>query len=159
MARMSMDQLVRRGEDTKKEWNESVEEAQEISKEIGEIKEELLDMPGGLDDDILEQIRAANEQARQEARADMESRSKSKMEKAVGDASDIKNDTGAKISENMQAQDKLREVSGKAYGRDAISRASSSLDQNSEQGQDLISDLDRSEQDARSIIDQLFSNI
>ena len=155
----NMEHFVQRGEEVKEKWNEGVQKANEIGQEIGEVKEGLSDMPGGLDDDILEQIRAAKEQARQEARADMDSSVKSDiLEKADSEAAGIEGDTKEKINENDRARARLQSIRGK-YGSDAISSVDSSLERNTQQGQELISDLDRSGQAARANIDKIQSDI
>lgn len=156
----NMEHFVQRGEEVKETLNEGVQKANEIGQEISEVKDGLSDMPDGLDDDLKAMIEAAREQARQEARSEMDSAVKSDiLDKAGSEAASVKGDTTQKIGDNAAAQSKLQSLFGKKYGRDAISKASGSLESNSQQGQDLISDLDRSEENARAEVERILSNI
>lgn len=148
----SMDSYVNRGKsDVQDKLREAADSVRSIGDEFEEVKTGLSDMPGGLDDDIQAMIADAQTEGRAEADADIEGIKSSMVSDAKSNADSIKSDVTQKINENTQAQNKMRGISSK-FGKSAIDRASSAIDQNTQKGDDLLKMLDDAMADADQAI-------
>ena len=138
----SMDSYVSKGQsDVQNKLKDGVDEISRIGDEFKGVKDQLQDMPGGLDEDLQEMIRDAEKQGLEEAQADIESTKASIIDEAKTTADSIKDDVQNKISDNTSARGKLDGISGK-YGKDAISHTKSAIDENTKKGEELLKALD-----------------
>ena len=152
MANYSMDSYLTKGKsDVQDKLKKAADDVQTIGDMFQEIKTNLSDMPGGLDEDIQAMIEQAKEQGKTEADADIEGVKASAVSDAKNAADSIKTDVTQKISDNTHAKSKLSNIRSK-YGKSAIERASSAIDQNSQKGKDLMQMLDVAMQDADKAI-------
>ena len=144
----SMDSYVQKGQsDVQDKLKQGTDDISRIGDEFQGVKEQLQDMPGGLDDDLVAMIKDAESSGRSEALSDIEATKSSIIDTAKSSADSIKGDVQGKISDNTSARGKLDSISSK-YGRDAISQAKSAIDDNTQQGEDLLKTLDDAIKDA-----------
>lgn len=144
----SMDSYVQKGQsDVQDKLKQGTDDISRIGDEFQGVKEQLQDMPGGLDDDLVAMIKDAESSGRSEALSDIEATKSSIIDTAKSSADSIKGDVQGKISDNTSARGKLDSISSK-YGRDAISQAKSSIDANTQKGEDLLKTLDDAIKDA-----------
>lgn len=144
----SMDSYVSKGQsDVKDKLREGTDDISRIGDEFQGVKDQLQDMPGGLDDDLLSMIKDAESTGRSEALSDIEATKNSIIDAAKTTADTIKSDVQSKISDNTSARGKLDGISSK-YGKDAISQAKSAIDANTQKGEDLLKTLDDAIKDA-----------
>ncbi len=144
----SMDSLISRGEsDVQKKLKEGTESIEAIGEEFEGVKDQLKDMPGGLDDDLLQMIREAEEAGRGEALRDIEDANRRIIDTAKQEADSLKSDVQSKISDNASARGQLDSISSK-YGRDSISQAKSAIDANTDKGEELLRMLEEAIKDA-----------
>ena len=139
----NMDHYVSRGRtDVQDKLDHATSDVQRMGDDYQETKEGLSGMPGGLDSDIAAMIEAAKDQGKAEAEADIEGVKASVVADAKASADSIKSDVKQKISDNSAAKSKMAGISSK-YGKSAIDRAGSALDQNTQKGNDLMQMLKR----------------
>ena len=138
----SMDSFVERGRsDVEDQLKKGLEDIEQIGEEYEGVKDQLQDIPGGLDDDLLAMIEDAKEEGKAEALQDIESANNAIIDAAKSAADDIKGDVQSKISDNNTAMGKLDGISSK-YGKDSISDAKSAISDNTEKGEELMRMLD-----------------
>ena len=130
-----------------RELTDGVDAITHIGDEFQEVKDQLADMPGGLDADLVEMIKEAEEAGRAEASADIEATKSSLVDQAKATADTIRSDVQTKISENNAAKGKLEGISSK-YGKGAIDRAKTAITDNTKMGEDLISQLENAVREA-----------
>ena len=155
----SMDSYVSRGQsDVQEKLRQGADDISRIGDEFMEVKDQLQDMPGGLDDDLLDMIRDAESSGRDEALADIEAVESSVIDTAKTAADSIKGDVQNKISDNTSASGKLDGISSK-YGKSDISKAKSAIEANTKKGENLLKMLDDaikdSDQSMQSVKDSL----
>ena len=144
----SMDSYVEKGKtDVQDKLKEGTDNISRIGDEFQGVKDQLQDMPGGLDEDLLAMIKDAEDSGRSEALQDIDATKSSIIDTAKAAADSIKGDVQGKISDNSAAKGKLDGINSK-YGRDAISQAKSAIDANSKKGEDLLRILDDAMKDA-----------
>ena len=148
----SMDSYVTKGKsDVQDKLKRATDDVQKIGAEFQEVKTGLSNMPGGLDDDIQTMIEEAKEQGKSEADADVEGIKATAVTDAKSSADSIKTDVTQKITDNIQAKGKMSGIRSK-YGKSAIDKASTALDQNSQKGKDLMKALEDAMKDADQAI-------
>ena len=153
----NMDTYVTKGQsDVQDKLKKATDDVQRMGDDFQETKEGLSGMPGGLDSDIAAMIEAARDQGKAEAEADIEGVNSS----AVADAKayTIKTDVTQKINDNATAKSKMEGISSK-YGKSAMDRAATALDQNTAQGNDLMQMLDDAMRDADQAIEGVKGNL
>lgn len=144
----SMDSLSSRGQsEVRDRLKEASDNIRRIGDEFEDVKTNLSDMPGGLDDDLAMMIREAMEQGRQEAMSEIEGVEASQIADAKRTSDAIRSDVTQKMSDNAAASGKLGGIQSK-YGRSAIDRASAAIDENSRRGDELMRMLEEAESDA-----------
>ena len=138
----SMDSYISKGQsDVQDKLRQGTDEISRIGEEFKGVKDQLQDMPGGLDDDLVAMIKDAEASGRSEAATDIDAVKNSVIDTAKSAADAIKGDVSNKISDNTLARGNLDGISSK-YGRDAISQAKSAIDANTKKGEDLLKTLD-----------------
>lgn len=149
----NMDSYVSKGQtDVQDKLNQAKADVQRMGDDFQETKDGLSGMPGGLDSDIAAMIEAAKDQGKAEAEADIEGVKAAAVADAKSSADSIKSDVKQKISDNADAKSKMQGISSK-YGKSAMDRASSALDQNTQKGNDLMQMLDDAMREADSAIE------
>lgn len=144
----SMDSYVSKGKsDVQDKLKEGTDSIDQIGDEFQGVKDQLQDMPGGLDADLVAMIKDAENSGRSEALQDIDATKSAIIDSAKSAADSIKGDVQGKISENSTAKGKLEGINSK-YGKDAISQAKSAIDANSKKGEDLLKLLDDAIKDA-----------
>ncbi|EHO49804.1 hypothetical protein HMPREF9099_02722 [Lachnospiraceae bacterium oral taxon 082 str. F0431] len=144
----SMDSYVSKGKsDVQDKLKEGTDSIAKIGDEFQGVKNQLQDMPGGLDVDLLAMIKDAENSGRSEVLQDIDATKSAIIDTAKSAADSIKGDVQGKISENSTAKGKLEGINSK-YGKDAISQAKSAIDANSKKGEDLLKLLDDAIKDA-----------
>ena len=144
----NMDTYVTKGQtDVQDKLQKATDDVQRMGDDFQETKEGLSGMPGGLDSDIAAMIEAARDQGKAEAEADIEGVKSSAVADAKASADTIKTDVTQKINDNATAKSKMEGISSK-YGKSAMDRAATALDQNTAQGNDLMQMLDDAMRDA-----------
>lgn len=144
----SMDSYVSKGKsDVQDKLKEGTDSIAKIGDEFQGVKDQLQDMPGGLDADLVAMIKDAENSGRSEALQDIDATKSAIIDTAKSAADSIKGDVQGKISENSTAKGKLEGINSK-YGKDAISQAKSAIDANSKKGEDLLKLLDDAIKDA-----------
>lgn len=150
----SMDSHKKKGVDIEKEIGKGVDSIKEKGKDFQTVKDALKGMPGGLDQDLVNAIQNVEKQGKIEAQKDIDNTKSSVIDKAKASADTLKSDVNKKIGDNKTAKGKLEGISSK-YGKDAISKAKSSIDSNTQKGQDIISNLDsaikQADQDVQTV--------
>ena len=151
----NMDTYIAKGQtDVQDKLNKAMTDVQKMGDDFEETKEGLSNMPGGLDSDLLAMIESAKDQGKAEAEADIEGVKSSMVADAKSSADSIKSDVTQKISDNATAKSKMEGISSK-YGKSAMDRAATALDQNTAKGNDLMQMLDNAMNDATSMIDNI----
>lgn len=149
----NMDSLIAKGRsDVQDTLKKATQDVQKMGDDFQETKDGLSGMPGGLDDDIAALIEAARDQGKAEAEADIEGIKASAVADAKSSADSIKSDVNQKISDNATAKSKMEGISSK-YGKSAMDRAATAIDQNTAKGNDLMQMLDDALRDANQAID------
>ena len=144
----SMDSYVSKGKsDVQDKLKEGTDSIAKIGDEFQGVKNQLQDMPGGLDVDLIAMIKDAENSGRSEVLQDIDATKSAIIDTAKSAADSIKGDVQGKISENSSAKGKLEGINSK-YGKDAISQAKSAIDANSKKGEDLLKLLDDAIKDA-----------
>jgi len=144
----SMDSYVSKGKsDVQDKLKEGTDSIAKIGDEFQGVKNQLQDMPGGLDVDLIAMIKDAENSGRSEVLQDIDATKSAIIDTAKSAADSIKGDVQGKISENSTAKGKLEGINSK-YGKDAISQAKSAIDANSKKGEDLLKLLDDAIKDA-----------
>ena len=155
----NMDTYVTKGQtDVQDKLQRATDDVQRMGDDFQETKEGLSGMPGGLDSDIAAMIEAARDQGKAEAEADIEGVKSSAVADAKASADTIKTDVTQKINDNATAKSKMEGISSK-YGKSAMDRAATALDQNTAQGNDLMQMLDDAMRDADQAIEGVKGNL
>lgn len=155
----NMDTYVTKGQsDVQDKLKKATDDVQRMGDDFQETKEGLSGMPGGLDSDISAMIEAARDQGKAEAEADIEGVKSSAVADAKSSADSIKTDVTQKINDNATAKSKMEGISSK-YGKSAMDRAATALDQNTSQGNDLMRMLDDAMRDADQAIEGVKGNL
>lgn len=155
----NMDTYVTKGQtDVQDKLQRATDDVQRMGEDFQETKEGLSGMPGGLDSDIAAMIEAARDQGKAEAEADIEGIKSSAVADAKASADTIKTDVTQKINDNATAKSKMEGISSK-YGKSAMDRAATALDQNTTQGNDLMQMLDDAMRDADQAIEGVKGNL
>lgn len=151
----NMDTYVTKGKsDVQDKLKKATDDVQRMGEEFQETKEGLSGMPGGLDSDIAAMIEAAGDQGKAEAEADIEGVKSSAVAEAKSSADSIKADVSQKINDNATAKSKMEGISSK-YGKSAMDRAATAIDQNTSQGNELMRMLDDAMRDADQAIESV----
>ena len=151
----NMDTYVTNGKsDVQDKLKKATDDVQRMGEEFQETKEGLSGMPGGLDSDIAAMIEAARDQGKAEAEADIEGVKSSAVAEAKSSADSIKADVSQKINDNATAKSKMEGISSK-YGKSAMDRAATAIDQNTSQGNELMRMLDDAMRDADQAIESV----
>lgn len=151
----NMDVYVNKGKsDVQDKLKAATDEVKRMGDEFKETKDGLSGMPGGLDSDIQSMIEQAKDQGKREAEADIEGVKSSTVADAKSSADSIKSDVTQKISDNQNAKGKMGAINSK-YGKSAIDRAITALDQNTQKGNDLMQMIDEAMRDADQKIDSV----
>lgn len=155
----NMDAYVTKGQtDVQDKLQRATDDVQRMGEDFQETKEGLSGMPGGLDSDIAAMIESARDQGKAEAEADIEGVKSSAVADAKASADTIKTDVTQKINDNATAKSKMEGISSK-YGKSAMDRAATALDQNTAQGNDLMQMLDDAMRDADQAIEGVKGNL
>ncbi len=155
----NIDTYVTKGQtDVQEELQRATDDVQRMGEDFQETKEGLSGMPGGLDSDIATMIEAARDQGKAEAEADIEGVKSSVVADAKASADAIKTDVTQKINDNATAKSKMEGISSK-YGKSAMDRAATALDQNTDKGNDLMQMLDDAMRDADQAIEGVKGNL
>lgn len=155
----NMDTYVTKGQtDVQDKLQRATDDVQRMGEDFQETKEGLSGMPGGLDSDIAATIEAARDQGKAEAEADIEGVKSSAVADAKASADAIKTNVNQKINDNATAKSKMERISSK-YGKSAMDRAATALDQNTTQGNDLMQMLDDAMRDADQAIEGVKGNL
>lgn len=155
----NIDTYVTKGQtDVQEELQRATDDVQRMGEDFQETKEGLSGMPGGLDSDIATMIEAARDQGKAEAEADIEGVKSSVVADAKASADAIKTDVTQKINDNAMAKSKMEGISSK-YGKSAMDRAATALDQNTDKGNDLMQMLDDAMRDADQAIEGVKGNL
>jgi gas vesicle protein len=155
----NIDTYVTKGQtDVQDELQRATDDVQRMGEDFQETKEGLSGMPGGLDSDIATMIEAARDQGKAEAEADIEGVKSSVVADAKASADAIKTDVTQKINDNATAKSKMEGISSK-YGKSAMDRAATALDQNTDKGNDLMQMLDDAMRDADQAIEGVKGNL
>ncbi len=144
----SMDSYITRGQmDVTDKLNEGKDQVSQIGDEFREVKDQIQDIPGGLDDDLKDMIKNAELSGRQEALADIEVVERSLIDTAKTTADSIGGDVRNKISDNTSVMGKIDGINSK-YGQGDLARAKAAIDANTRKGEDLLRMLDDAIKDA-----------
>lgn len=155
----NIDTYVTKGQtDVQDKLQKATDDVQRMGDDFQETKEGVSGMPGGLDSDIAAMIEAARDQGKAEAEADIEGVKSSAVADAKASADTIKTDVTQKINDNATAKSKMEGISSK-YGKSAMDRAATALDQNTAQGNDLMQMLDDAMRDADQAIEGVKGNL
>ena len=154
----NVDTYVTKGTDIQDTLQRVTGDVQRMGEDFRETKEGLSGMPGGLDSDIAAMIEAARDQGKAEAEADIEGVKSSVVADAKASADTIKTDVTQKINDNATAKSKMEGISSK-YGKSAMDRAATALDQNTDKGNDLMQMLDNAMRDADQAIEGVKGNL
>lgn len=155
----NMDTYVTKGQtDVQDKLQRATDDVQRMGEDFQETKEGLSGMPGGLDSDIAAMIESARDQGKAEAEADIEGVKSSAVANAKASADTIKTDVTQKINDNATAKSKMEGISSK-YGKSAMDRAASALDQNTDKGNDLMQMLDDAMREADQAIEGVKGNL
>lgn len=155
----NIDTYVTKGQtDVQDELQRATDDVQRMGEDFQETKEGLSGMPGGLDSDIATMIEAVRDQGKAEAEADIEGVKSSVVADAKASADAIKTDVTQKINDNATAKSKMEGISSK-YGKSAMDRAATALDQNTDKGNDLMQMLDDAMRDADQAIEGVKGNL
>lgn len=151
----NMDTYVTKGQsDVQDKLKKATDDVQRMGDDFQETKEGLSGMPGGLDSDIAAMIEAARDQGKAEAEADIEGVKSSAVADAKASADTIKTDVTQKINDNATAKSKMEGISSK-YGKSAMDRAATAIDQNTSQGNELMRMLDDAMREADQAIESV----
>lgn len=155
----NLDTYVTKGQsDVQDKLKKAADDVQRMGDDFQETKEGLSGMPGGLDSDIAAMIEAAKDQGKAEAEADIEGVKSSAVADAKASADSIKTDVTQKMNDNATAKSKMEGISSK-YGKSAMDRAATALDQNTSKGNDLMKMLDDAMRDADQAIEGVKGNL
>ena len=155
----NIDTYVTKGQtDVQDKLQKATDDVQRMGDDFQETKEGVSGMPGGLDSDIAAMIEAARDQGKAEAEADIEGVKSSAVADAKASADTIKTDVTQKINDNATAKSRMEGISSK-YGKSAMDRAATALDQNTAQGNDLMQMLDDAMRDADQAIEGVKGNL
>lgn len=159
MAARTMDSYVTKGKsDVQDRLTEGVSDISKMGDEYRGVRDQLQNMPGGLDADLLAMIKDAENQGREEATRDIEATKRAVIDTAKQSADQIQSDVNSKINDNNTARRTLEGISSK-YGRDAINQAKTSIEGNTKMGQDLLKTLEtavrNADQSVQSVKDSL----
>lgn len=154
----NVDTYVTKGTDIQDTLQRVTGDVQRMGEDFRETKEGLSGMPGGLDSDIAAMIEVARDQGKAEAEADIEGVKSSVVADAKASADTIKTDVTQKINDNATAKSKMESISSK-YGKSAMDRAATALDQNTDKGNDLMQMLDNAIRDADQAIEGVKGNL
>lgn len=151
----NMDIYVTKGKsDVQDKLKKATDDVQRMGEDFQETKEGLSGMPGGLDSDIVAMIESARDQGKAEAEADIEGVKSSAVADAKSSADSIKTDVSQKINDNATAKSKMESISSK-YGKSAMDRAATAIDQNTSQGNELMRMLDDAMREADQAIESV----
>lgn len=151
----NMDIYVTKGKsDVQDKLKKATDDVQRMGEDFQETKEGLSGMPGGLDSDIVAMIESARDQGKAEAEADIEGVKSSAIADAKSSADSIKTDVSQKINDNATAKSKMESISSK-YGKSAMDRAATAIDQNTSQGNELMRMLDDAMREADQAIESV----
>lgn len=151
----NMDIYVTKGKsDVQDKLKKATDDVQRMGEDFQETKEGLSGMPGGLDSDIVAMIESARDQGKAEAEADIEAVKSSAVADAKSSADSIKTDVSQKINDNATAKSKMESISSK-YGKSAMDRAATAIDQNTSQGNELMRMLDDAMREADQAIESV----
>lgn len=156
---MRMNDYVAKGKtDVQEKLEEGVRDISRMGEEYREVREQLQDMPEGLDADLLDKIRDAKEKGKQDAAGDIESVKKAVIDKAAKLADSLQKDVSAKINDNQTAKSRLEAITSK-YGKDAVDQAKTAIEGNTKTGENLLKNLENAvrnaDQSVRSVKDSL----
>ncbi len=155
----NMDIYVTRGQsDVQDKLQRATDDVQRIGEDFQETKEGLSGMPGGLDSDIVAMINDAAKEGKNEAEIDIEGIKSSAVADAKASADSIKADVTQKINDNATAKSKMEAISSK-YGKSAMDRAATALDQNTTKGNDLMKMFEDAIRDADQAIEGVKGNL
>ena len=154
----NVDTYVTKGTDIQDTLQRVTGDVERMGEDFRETKEGLSGMPGELDSDIEAMIEAARDQGKAEAEADIEGVKSSVVADAKASADTIKTDVTQKINDNAIAKSKMEGISSK-YGKSAMDRAATALDQNTDKGNDLMQMLDNAMRDADQAIEGVKGNL
>lgn len=133
------------------------EQASRVEADISEVYKTIESLPGGLDQEISDQIEAARQAAQAEAGKDGDEL-EAAQEKTNGEFEKLCDMANSKIGDNKVATDKLKAIKAK-YGKAEITGALSEIDANTELGQQVISEskkaMDAIEQKLRNMRDKI----
>lgn len=155
----TMDSYVAKGKiDVQDKLKEGVSDISKIGDEYKGVKDQLKDMPGGLDADLLQMIKDAENEGKAEAEQDIEATKRAVIDAARNSADSIQRDVQTKIGDNTLARGKLDGISSK-YGKGSIRQAKSAIDSNTRTGENLLKTLEdavkSADQSVRSVKDSL----
>lgn len=136
MHKPSMKDIERQSHEKANETAEMMERAKQIEREITEVKETLKGLPGGLDLEIMQQIEAATEAAKDEASKDGDLLEKA-QEKTIIEMHKLCDSIKEKLIENDKASASIENIHSN-YGKKALERAHSEIGKNTELGQSVI---------------------
>ena len=155
----TMETLRGKGQtDVIKTSDEGIKEAGDIGQEIEGVKNQLSDMPSGLDPEVVQGIDNAKESAREEARQDVEQVINGKIEESRRNAESIKQEINGKIADNNSAANKLSGIDSK-YGAAAIANAKQAIDQNTKTGEDINNELQQAVDNAKRQVEGIKNSI
>ena len=154
----NIDTYITKGTDIREALKGAAEDAKKIGDEFKEVKDGLSDMPGGLDSDLVDMIKAAEDQGKGEATADIEGIKSSAVADAKKNVDSIKSDVTQKISDNQTAKSQISSIRSK-YGKAALDSASAAIDQNTNRGNDLMKMLDDAVNDANNTIQNIKNSL
>lgn len=156
---VNMDTYVTKGQtDVQDKLQRATDDVQRMGEDFQETKEGLSGMPGGVDSDIAAMFEAARDEGKNEAEADIEGVKSSAVADAKASADTIKTGVTQKINDNATAKSKMESISSK-YGKSAMDRAATALDQNTDRGNDLMQMLDDAMRDADQAIEGVKGNL
>ena len=144
--------------DVIKTSDEGIKEAGDIGQEIEGVKNQLSDMPSGLDPELVQAIEGAKESAREEARRDVEQVMQGKIEESQRNAENIKQEINGKIADNNSAANKLSGIASK-YGASEIAGAKQAIDQNTKTGEDINNELQQAVDNAKRQVEGIKNSI
>jgi len=136
-----MDSNVKKGKDLEGDIKKGESDIAKIGDEFKGVKDQLKDMPGGLDSDLVQMIQDVETSGRAEALSDIESAKSSIIDKAKAESDTLRSDVQTKIADNTAARGKLDGLKSK-YGRDSAAQAKAAIDANSKKGDDLLKALE-----------------
>lgn len=133
------------------------EQALRVEADISEVYRIIESLPGGLDQEISDQIEAARQAAQAEAGKDGDEL-EAAQERTNGEFERLCEMANNKIGDNRVAADKLKAIRAR-YGKTEISGALTEIDANTELGQQVISEskkaMDAIEQRLRTMRDKI----